>query len=198
MSPSCLSNAITVFSVFCVTFESTSNEIMKAFTGTTRLVLLGFFASHIIFTVCLDAQAVLPLHWFPDILLDLTAYEVHTFNDPLMGNARNLLWLQSLIVLELCFQLPFFFVAVYYLSSSSTTQYYPEGFRAACIAYGAHTATTLIPILTLFWSAKHVATFSERLLVTGLYFPYLAIPLWLLWTTATTLPIATNENKKSQ
>lgn len=30
--------------------------MMKAFTGITQNVLVGFFASHIIFTICLDCQ----------------------------------------------------------------------------------------------------------------------------------------------
>lgn len=170
---------------------------MKAFTGTTRLILLGFFASHIIFTICLDAQAVLPLWLFPKILIDLGEFEVTTFNDPLMGNARDLLWFQSFVVLELCFQLPFFVVAVYYLGQTNL-EVYPDGFRAACIAYGAHTSTALVPILTSFWSSEHVATSSERMLLTCLYFPYLAIPLWLLWTTATTTTTTTTDlSKKS-
>ncbi|GAX26753.1 hypothetical protein FisN_2Hh297 [Fistulifera solaris] len=170
---------------------------MEAFTGTTRLILLGFFASHIIFTICLDGQAVIPLSFFPQFLIDLGEFEVATFNDPLMGNARNLLWFQSFVVLELCFQLPFFCVAVYYLSQSDRSTY-PDGFRSACIAYGAHTSTTLVPILTSFWASEHVASFTERVLLTSLYFPYLAIPLWLLWTTATATPTQTNSSKKSQ
>lgn len=173
---------------------------MDAFTGTTRLILLGFFASHIIFTICLDGQALIPLSFFPQFLVDLGKFEVAAFNDPVMGNARNLVWFQSLVALELCFQLPFFCVAVYYLSQSDRTVY-PDGFRAACIAYGAHTSTTLVPILATFWSSEHVATTLERSFLTSLYFPYLAIPFWLLWTTATSAPTGThNKNgpKKSQ
>ncbi|CAB9496628.1 Sigma intracellular receptor 2 [Seminavis robusta] len=157
---------------------------MKAFTGVSRLVLLGFFGSHIIFTLCLDCQAVLPESLFPQALIDLGKYEVETFNDPLMGNARNLLWFQSMVCLELLFQLPYFFAALYYIGDASATSY-PDGFRAACIAYGAHTSTTLIPILSTFWAADYNGTTQERVSLTAMYFPYLAIPAWLLWTAAT-------------
>jgi hypothetical protein len=186
---------------------------MKAFTGATRLSLLGFFGSHIIFTLLLDSQgtlschfvgalqhfltffcsvttppsaqtAVLPLSIFPQFLLDLSEFEVAYFNDPLMGNARNLLWFQSMVVLELFFQLPFFVAALYYIRNN-VEHSYPEGFRRACIAYGAHTSTTLIPILSTFWVPEHEATTTERITITALYFPYLAIPAWLLWYAAT-------------
>ena len=102
-----------------------------------------------------------------------------------MGNARNLPWFQSLVSLELLFQLPFFFAAMYYISDS-TAKSYPDGFRAACIAYGAHTATTLVPILTYFWDPQQdTLTTQQRITLTSMYFPYLAIPFYVMIYAAT-------------
>jgi len=136
----------------------------------------------------------LPLWVFPQIFLDIGEFEVKTFNDPLMGNARNLLWFQCFVALELLFQVPFFFAALYYLTSDRT--HYPDGFRAACIAYGAHTSTTLIPILASFWSPDHQASLAERATLTSIYFPYLLVPAWLLWTSAMSSSGAEPSGKK--
>ena len=198
---------------------------MKTLTGATRLAFLGFFSSHIVFTILVDSQVVLPPSLVPQVLRDLLAFEVETFNDPIMRNARDkdtMLWFQSMVWLELLCQLPFFCWAVYNLllfndkhnnASSSTSSnnnnqiiayYYPDSFRTACIAYGAHTATTMIPILaTLLLGDNNNATITigERIMVTGLYLPYLLFPLWILGiaatsTTSTTATITASKIKK--
>lgn len=156
---------------------------MQSLSGTTRVVFLGFFASHIVFTLIVDAQAILPPNFVPKMLQDLLAFEVSYFNDPIMKNAHELLWFQALVVCEMLFQLPFFFLACWFLSDAKASTY-PEYFRSACIAYGAHTATTMVPILaTLAWNSD--ATSSERFLVISMYLPYLILPLLLLLLAAT-------------
>jgi hypothetical protein len=156
---------------------------MKPLQGATRTAFLGFFASHIIITLIIDSQAIAPLEWIPVVLQDLLAFEVATFNDPLMGNARELLWFQSLVTCELFFQVPYFLAAVYFFRRETTSEY-PDWFRSASIAYGAHTATTMAPILTTL-AFNAAASFQERLLVTAMYLPYLIFPLWILWIAAT-------------
>jgi hypothetical protein len=156
---------------------------MKPLQGSTRLSFLGFFASHIIITLIIDSQAILPLEWIPGVLQDLLAFEVATFNDPLMGNARELLWFQSLVTCELLFQVPYFVAAVYFFRGE-TASVYPDWFRSASIAYGAHTATTMAPILTTL-ATNEAASLQERVLVTSMYLPYLIFPLWILWIAAT-------------
>jgi len=146
--------------------------------------LLGFFGSHIIFTLCLDGQALMP-DLYPQILRDLARYEVETFHDTLMGTAANLPWFRSMVCLEFIFQLPFFLAAIYYIGYAKATNYYPDGFRSACIGYGAHTCTTLVPILNFFWSQDYDGTTQQSIALTALYLPYLLIPAWLLWTAAT-------------
>lgn len=140
----------------------------------------------------------MPLAWFPQILLDLGSFEVNLLNDRLMGQSRTMPWFQSLVACELVFQLPFFFYALHTILRTTThppgvkqrnvatvpSSSYPESFRRACIAYGAHTATTLAPILTFFWTVDSVTTL-QRSILTAVYFPYLAIPLALMYYAMT-------------
>ena len=93
--------------------------MMKALDGIHRLAFLGFFASHIAATLIIDIQGIAPATWVPTPLADLLAWYIDTLHDPLMSNAHALPWFQSLIGLELLFQLPFFVWAVHELSSTS-------------------------------------------------------------------------------
>lgn len=156
---------------------------MQALKGATRIAFIGFFVSHIVFTVIVDSQAIFPSSFVPQILQDLLTWYVTALNDPLMATPRKLLWFQSLICCEMLFQLPFFFVAVNMLSSSDRTEY-PDWFRIQCVAYGSHTATTMVPILAAL-STNTNATLFGRLLILLVYFPYLIFPLWILFLAAT-------------
>ena len=84
-------------------------------------------------------------------------------------------WFTSLVSLEIVFQLPFFFYAVYSILNCTYGLY----FRPLCIAYGASTATTLIPILACVLSDADTTT-SEKGVLLGFYLPYLVFPLWLM------------------
>lgn len=167
---------------------------MKALTGTSRLAFLGFFASHVVFTVIVDSQAILPPNLVPTLLRNFVDWYATTMKDPLMSNPREHLWFQSLVACEVAFQLPFFVVACYFLmstnggdsSSLSCCCYYPDWFRCACIAYGAHTATTMAPILATLATADTGATATERAALLAVYLPYLIFPLWILFLAVTT------------
>ena len=95
-------------------------------------------------------------------------------------------WFTSLISLEILFQLPFFFYAVYsILINTTTTTYYGPYFTPLCIVYGAPTATTLIPILaSVIWSndedENDTMTIGEKGILLSFYLPYLIFPLWLM------------------
>lgn len=152
---------------------------MKVLTGGTRAAFAGFFSSHIVFTLALDGQA-LAGQVYPQILQDFNYWYVTTFKDPLMSPPSPL-WIQSLIVTELVFQLPFFFVACYFLCYFVPVagSGYPDWFRSACIAYGAHTSTTLVPILATL-ATNTLATPAERCMLTAVYLPYLIFPFWFM------------------
>lgn len=182
--------------VGCGTGTGGPYRTMKALRGATRLAFLGFFASHIAFTAIVDGQA-LAGSAYPRVLRDFLAWYVAVVNDPLMGNPPQ--WFQSLIVAEICFQLPFFFVACYHLSRTNGSQYtrrYPSWFRSACIAYGAHTATTMVPILTAL-ATNVKATATERCVILLVYLPYLLFPLWILGIAVSddTVPVPIKNEK---
>ena len=42
---------------------------------------------------------------------------------------------------------------------------YPECFHTACIVYGAHVSTTLIPILVTFWFSLEMTSFQKFIMI---------------------------------
>ena len=116
----------------------------------------------------------MPESWLPQFLLDLMQFEIDKLKDPLIRDARQLLWFKSFVVCEVLLALPYFFVACSNLLQSQQTVY-PDAFRVASIAYGTHTATTMVPILaTLITNSD--ATLPERVLMTAVYMPCLIFP----------------------
>eukprot|EP00850_Spirogloea_muscicola_P008308 SM000044S15955 [mRNA] locus=s44:222148:227861:+ [translate_table: standard] len=99
-------------------------------------LLVAFFALHILTTVLVDAQLVLPAERFPAALRSLVRWHVATYKDFLVGEKP--LWFVSLVWCEVLFQLPFYVVAVYaFLCGRSWI-------RVPAIVYAAHTATTMV------------------------------------------------------
>ncbi len=88
-------------------------------------------------------------------------------------------WFQSIVFGEIIFQLPFFFYVLYGLWNPTKVD--GSGlFRSLCAVYGAHTSTTLIPIL-----ACHVmnpdANAREKVAIVSISLPYLLFPLWMVF-----------------
>ncbi len=86
--------------------------------------------------------------------------------------SKNPTWYVSLVACEVLLQLPFFFIASYAFIKRA------NWIRTPCIVYGAHVATTLVPILSdiLFGpdsGPKRVTLFFINL-------PFAIIPLMLL------------------
>ena len=80
---------------------------------------------------------------------------------------ENPVWFVSLVWFELCFQLPFFFIAIHaYLNRS-------KWIRIPLIVYGVHTATTLIPIL------GEIVFVLGNIKLALIYCPYFILPLIL-------------------
>eukprot|EP01027_Heterolobosea_sp_BB2_P013041 GEZU01018856.1.p1 GENE.GEZU01018856.1~~GEZU01018856.1.p1 ORF type:complete len:104 (-),score=28.87 GEZU01018856.1:213-524(-) len=77
------------------------------------------------------------------------------------------LFFKSLVLCEMFLQLPFFFVGAYAMFRGC------NWFRVPGLLYGAHVATTLVPLLAEFYSTKNF-------LAMGIYMPYLIIPLMLI------------------
>ena len=126
-----------------------------------RAAYLLYFASHIPITMLIDAQAAIDHRHFPEFAQALLDWHIRVNGDILMGAPK--LWFRSVVWVEICLQLPFFFVAVKAVYDRDEA-----AFRTPFIVYGAHTATTMIPILGEIGG-------STRL--TLIYLPYLLFPL---------------------
>lgn len=151
---------------------------MKALEGSTRIAFLAFFASHIVFTLCIDLQALFK-PWYPRLLQDLVTAYARICHDPHMSEPFEL-WFQSIVVFEMLFQWPFFFVAVHMFSNARLLEY-PRWFQMACIIYGSHTATTLVPILPTLWfrDDNEPVPLEMRILLVMIYGPYFVFPAWI-------------------
>ena len=136
-----------------------------------------FFASHIPITLFVDGQALLPSFFYSWGASDMLKWYVSWSLDPLMG--KPTLWFKSIIFFELTLQVPFFFWALKVLLLP-TSEKEPKLFRPIAIAYGSHTATTLIPILATFLFQKNLTDFHKYQLVL-IYIPYLLVPLAICW-----------------
>lgn len=130
---------------------------------------LVYFATHIPITICLDLQALLG-SIYPLFLRNLNSWYCSNFNDELM--AMTPIWFKTFILLELIFQLPFFFVAVY------AFVYRRNWIRIPGIVYGTHVATTVAPILSSTMLSKN-STLDQKIVLFSFYFPYLLIPVLL-------------------
>jgi hypothetical protein len=158
--------------------QKNSNNIMTL-SDSTRLIFTGFFASHIPISLLLDGQVVFPAQWFPEVIQNVREFYVATFRDPLMTGPPFDPWFQSLVVCELLLQVPYFFLAVHMLTKTETTTKnqirLPSWFRSLSIVYGAHTATTLVPILATILLHDDISTF-EKMTLFGFYAPYFLLP----------------------
>mmetsp|Transcript_22190 Transcript_22190/g.46699 ORF Transcript_22190/g.46699 Transcript_22190/m.46699 type:complete len:191 (-) Transcript_22190:1471-2043(-) len=163
---------------------------MKAIEGSTRIMFLGYFLSHVPITMLVDAQGLFGLY-YPKALTDVVAWYSDLFGDALMKNAPSvdIAWFSCLIFCEVLFQLPFFFVAIKFImaggsnhkndASMSQSQQYPEWFRMACVIYGSHVSTTLVPIIGTFITSEEM-TIKQKCATTAIYSPYFIFPFWLM------------------
>jgi hypothetical protein len=147
---------------------------MKVIEGSTRMAFLGYFLSHIPITVFVDSQGLFG-SYYPKVLTDVVTWYCGLFGDVLMKNApsTDYAWFSSLICCEIFFQLPFFFVAIKFVMAGGLKNananasdsiesrirkqlHYPEWFRMACIVYGTHVSTTLVPIIGAFVTSREM------------------------------------------
>jgi hypothetical protein len=167
---------------------------MMQLTGRTRIAFTIFFATHIPITLVIDGQIIFPKSLVPKLFQKLLKYYYETFNDNLMRPPYDNIFFSSFVMCELLFQLPFFFIATYALLTSKISG--KGWFRSACIIYGAHTTTTLVPILASIVTDA-ATTGSQKILLFFFYFPYFVFPLWLTFISATSKDIFLKENEEA-
>ena len=142
-----------------------------AVSETFRLVVIVFFATHIPATILMDSQALLPPSVVPSFARALLRFHCEQNADPLMADPP--VWFKSFILFELLFQLPFFFVGLRAFTRRE------NWIRIPGICYGAHTATTLIPILASILHAPEITSDAAWCKLFFIYLPYLVIPAWM-------------------
>ena len=131
---------------------------------------------------------MLPPRLVPAFASRLLAWHVANTGDPLMnhvapGRPPFAPWFKALIYAELALQLPFFFVASYALAARR------NWIRIPALAYGVHTATTLLPILAELADSPEVPSPAARAQLLALYAPYLLLPLaCAVWMAASPQP----------
>jgi hypothetical protein len=96
-------------------------------------------------------------------------------------------WFKSFVWCELLFQLPLFFFAAYALWHRR------DWIRVPLMIYGAHVATTVLPIGAHFIFDVDLP-FVEKIPLLCFYMPYFAIPLILTIHMAFTERIFGSEN----
>jgi hypothetical protein len=168
---------------------------MPTIQGHTRIAFLCFFISHIPITLLIDSQALFPRHFYPQILRTSLDWYASTFKDELMTLTpitSSPIWFKSFVAIEIIFQLPFFFLAIFVILHAPQQQPPQQNktnspvirgdgiFRSICLIYSTSTVTTLIPILVSIATSQLTTTISEKGLLLCFYLPYFIFPLWLL------------------
>ncbi|KAJ1724976.1 Transmembrane protein 97 [Coemansia erecta] len=134
----------------------------------------GYFVSHIPITLLVDVVPLFSSERIPAFMLGLNRFLTEQLSDPFMviGTTRSdMTWFRSLLACELVFQLPFFFYAAYAIWNRFPSRHAP------LLVYGAHVSTTMVPILGMLAFGDIDRTLNQRLMLAGLYLPYLLIPL---------------------
>ncbi|CAM9499083.1 unnamed protein product [Chrysoparadoxa australica] len=146
-------------------------------TPLQRYSLLFFLLLHIPTSLLVDFQA-LGLGVHSDALHGMNQWYYDLAKDFLMSDPP--IWFKSLIGAELLLQVPYHICASYALLKGEPSF---NWIRIPTIMWGAHTATTLIPILgELIYSDK--ATESTRWILVSLYTPYMVIPAYFMMVLA--------------
>ncbi|BEI83952.1 hypothetical protein CcaverHIS002_0405560 [Cutaneotrichosporon cavernicola] len=162
---------------------------MSRFAGRSLdRVYFIFLLCHIPATLVMDGQAVYPSWMVSGPLEALAEWYLNFLRDPIMAGVfakdPTMRFMMPFFYLEMFFQLPCFVLGAVGLWKSATWPYSltPDDRRVwpLLVAYGASTATTLLPVLQrLLFDTKTSPplTAAELAGLLGCYVPFLAIPL---------------------
>ncbi|CAK9786822.1 unnamed protein product [Cutaneotrichosporon oleaginosum] len=155
--------------------------MMSRFAGRScdRVYFL-FLVSHIPATLMMDAQAVYPKWLVPGALESFGKWYIGLFRDPVMTGVLtrdgSMDFMMPFFYLEVVFQLPCFVLGAMGLWRNDKRVW------PLLVAYGASTATTLLPVLqSLLWdtnTSPPLTTFELASLLSC-YIPYLVVPLMM-------------------
>lgn len=141
--------------------------------GLWNALVLCYFATHIPATLIIDAQAALPslgvAH--PAWARAFLDWYCTKYADPCMCTRPA--WFTAIVWVEVLIQLPFFFAVLWAWPRRAAW------LRVAMVAYGAHVATTLVPIYGALFAAPLRP--DQLYFLVSIYAPYLLVPLALLY-----------------
>ncbi|ODO01669.1 hypothetical protein I350_06495 [Cryptococcus amylolentus CBS 6273] len=153
---------------------------MSRFAGRKLdAIWFAFCVFHLPISLLLDCQSLYPPALVPAPLKEFLLWSAALTRDPiLLGAARpEFGWLRSFFWLEAVFQIPCFVIGAWGLYYNDKRVY------PLLIAYGASTATTLLPCLqiilfpTLSSITQPPHTTAEIMNLLSEYVPFLVIPL---------------------
>ncbi|XP_042504743.1 uncharacterized protein LOC122081626 [Macadamia integrifolia] len=127
-------------------------------------ILLLFFLVIAVVAPLMDSQTCLPLHLFPDFLVDFKSWYAGEYGDYLIGEKPR--FFVGLVWLELLLQWPLSIANLYAILARKSW------FSTTCLIYGVSTSTSMVAILgELMGSGKA----SDKLLL--LYSPFLGFAI---------------------
>ncbi|XP_010276012.1 PREDICTED: transmembrane protein 97 [Nelumbo nucifera] len=123
-------------------------------------ILFFFFLLIAVVAPLIDAQTCLPLHMFPDFLVDLKSWYAREYGDYLIVEKPG--FFVGIVWLELLLQWPLSIANLYGIVAKKSWM------KTTCLIYGVSTLSTMVAILgELMGSGKT----SDKLL--KMYFPFL-------------------------
>ncbi|XP_065875062.1 uncharacterized protein [Euphorbia lathyris] len=137
---------------------------MGALTTVIDAVLFLFFLLIAVAAPAIDAQTCLPLHLFPNFLIDLKKHYAHAYGDYLVSEKPH--FFVGIVWLELLFQWPLALVNLYGILAAK------RWYKTTCLIYGASVTTSMVAILA---ELKGSGKASEKLMM--IYYPFLGLGL---------------------
>ncbi|KAL0247573.1 hypothetical protein I308_103645 [Cryptococcus tetragattii IND107] len=151
---------------------------MSRFSGRSLDKLwFAFFAFHLPISLLLDLQYLYPPSLLPSALKSFLLWSINLTRDPILlgvvNNDPTFGWLKCFSWLEAGFQVPCFVVGLWGLWNNDKRVY------PVILAYGASTATTLLPCLHTILTTKATPPHSTAEIANLLaeYVPFLLLPL---------------------
>ncbi|KAJ4975162.1 hypothetical protein NE237_000268 [Protea cynaroides] len=123
-------------------------------------ILFLFFLVVAVVAPLVDSQTCLPMHLFPDFLIDLKSWYALEFRDYLIVEKPD--FLVGLVWLELILQWPLSIANLYAILSRKSW------FSTTCLIYGVSTSTSMVAILGELIGSRKA---SDKLLMV--YSPFL-------------------------
>ncbi|KAJ4980593.1 hypothetical protein NE237_031430 [Protea cynaroides] len=134
------------------------------FCKLVDVILFFFFLVIAVAAPLIDSQTCLPMHLFPEFLVDLKSWYARQYEDYLLVEKPD--FFVGIIWLELFFQWPLSVANLYAILAKKSW------FSTTCLIYGVSTSTSMVAI---FGELMRSGKASDKLLMV--YFPFLGFAI---------------------